>query len=504
MIEMYRKPIPVLAACLVLLCFADPGELNAAQDIARLAQECRQGGQKSCEELAKIATNAKDSTLRVSAVGGINDQSALSKIATTDPSASVRRSAVIRLSDQDALRVVATSDKDSDVRAEAVSRLRDPPALTQIAKTDRNAMVRLAAVDRIEDQTVLKEISTSDPDSSIRGAARRKISDPAMKPQRATRGQNDVGATGAQRLTVDDVLKLKRDGAADDLIVDKISKSAPGYDLSKSDLVRLFDGGLSTDVIRAMVQRSEQPAGRSDIANGDEQAGIDVGDNPRIVYLPAIGYGSGQWSVVKIANSGEERTPVRLEVYRSDGSTHPASSEFMVEPNGEKEIRIEGAPTGYLEPRTSAWVRVAYPEQARNLTITTSMELLDDKDKNVLHSVPREPATLEDPPRTVWIYKTGDLRNQLLYILNVGDEEASVRLCQGNDARRLCPPGAMELHAEGRTSMEKTGMDGLQSAFLIIQTEQESKLLVMFLTPSSGDLKKFKTDSKIIFDPPLP
>ena len=110
MVDTYSKPIPVLAGGLLLLCYAMPVELNAAQNISRLGQECQQGRQKSCKELARIATTAKDSTLRVSAVGGISDQRELSKIATTDPSASVRRSAVIRLSDQGALRVVATSE----------------------------------------------------------------------------------------------------------------------------------------------------------------------------------------------------------------------------------------------------------------------------------------------------------------------------------------------------------------------------------------------------------
>jgi hypothetical protein len=39
----------------------------------------------------------------------------------------------------------------------------------------------------------------------------------------------------------------------------------------------------------------------------------------------------------------------------------------------------------------------------------------------------------------------------------------------------------------------------LKSAFLIMQTEQESKILVLFLTPSAGDVQKFITSSTISF-----
>ncbi len=352
---MSSKLRQVLTAAVLLLNFTRPAEL-AAQDIVRLVQECGQGREKSCQELVKIATSAKDSTLRVSAIRGISDQSALSRIALTDPSASVRRSAVVRLSDQNTLRSVVTNDRDSDVRSEAVSRLQDPPTLALIARTDTSAMVRLAAIDHIEDQTVLKEISSSDPDISIRRAALKKISEAGTKAQIAQGGRDGAGSR-RQKLTVDDVVELKRVGAANDLIIGQIKKSAPGYDISKNDLVRLFDAGVSTDIIRAMVQRSEEPRETSETENRAAQPGslpgawpLDLGENPRVVYLPAISYGPNQWSLVKIANSGTDKTPIRLEAYRADGSTHPASAEFISEPQGEQDIRIEGDQVGFAEP----------------------------------------------------------------------------------------------------------------------------------------------------------
>jgi hypothetical protein len=500
---MSSKLTQVLTAAVLLLYFTCPAEL-AAQDIVRLSQECGQGREKSCQELVKIATTAKDSTLRVSAIRGISDQSALSRIANTDPSASVRRSAVVRLSDQNTIRSVATTDRDSDVRSEAVSRLQDPPALAQIARTDTSAMVRLAAIDRIQDQSVLKEISSSDPDISIRRAASKKVSEPGTKAQIAEGGRDGAGDSRRQKLTVDDVIELKRVGAANDLIIGQIKKSAPGYDISKNDLVRLFDAGVSIEIIRAMVQWSEEPRETSDTANGDAQPGtwpLDFGENPRIVYLPAISYGPNHWSVVKIANSGTDRAPMRFEVYRADGSTHPASAEFLSEPQGEQEIRVEGAQVGFTEPFTYAWVRVTYPEQAQGIKITTSMDRIDEEDKNLLHSVARDPEVLADPPRTIWVYKTDGLQGKSLYFLNVGDEEATVRLCQGNTGA-LCPSSTVQMHLEGRTSLLRSTLLGLTSAFLIIQTEQQSKLVVMLLTPSAGELKQFKTNSTINFDAP--
>jgi len=69
MAGMSSKLRQVLTAAVLLLNFTRPAEL-AAQDIVRLVQECGQGREKSCQELVKIATSAKDSTLRVSAIRG--------------------------------------------------------------------------------------------------------------------------------------------------------------------------------------------------------------------------------------------------------------------------------------------------------------------------------------------------------------------------------------------------------------------------------------------------
>jgi len=147
-------------------------------------------------------------------------------------------------------------------------------------------MVRLAAIDHIEDQTVLKEISSSDPDISIRRAALKKISEAGTKAQIAQGGRDGAGDSRRQKLTVDDVVELKRVGAANDLIIGQIKKSAPGYDISKNDLVRLFDAGVSTDIIRAMVQRSEEPRETSETENRAAQPGslpgawpLDLGEN---------------------------------------------------------------------------------------------------------------------------------------------------------------------------------------------------------------------------------
>jgi hypothetical protein len=48
-------------------------------------------------------------------------------------------------------------------------------------------------------------------------------------------------------------------------------------------------------------------------------------------------------------------------------------------------------------------------------------------------------------------------------------------------------------------SVETSTFDGLKSPFLIMQTEQESNVLVLFLTPSAGEVKKFIATSTISF-----
>ena len=507
MAHRYRNPAYAITTAVLILGFVFPAELAGEADIVRLGRECRQGHNRACEDLLKLAKTSKDSTVRVSAVSEISDQSALARIANTDVSASVRRAAVVRLTDQDALRSVATGDKDSDVRSEAVRKLKDAAAAAQIARSDPSAMVRQAALELIEDVTLLKEIAASDPDLSIRRAAARKIADAAggTNAKAAPAGRDNAAEANTKKLTVDEVIKLKKLGIADDLVIGQIQKLAPGYDISTDDLIALKSAGVSDEVVRAMVARSKQPVGGGEGSKEGNEPGADpppapFGDYPRVVYLPAIDYGPNQWSAVKIVNAGTERMPVRLEAYRADGSKHPATTDLVAEPQQEMEIRVEGTKSGYAEPRTSAWVRVIYPDQGQELKVTCNMEFLEAEDRNTLHTIPRRPEALENPPKTIWFYQMQGLRGKILYLLNVADEEATVRVCQGDDPAALCPSSALEYHIKGRASLERPALEGLQNRFLIVQTEQESRIFVMFMTPSSGEVSRFLTDTSISFD----
>jgi len=484
-----------------MLGFVCPSKLAGEADIVRLGRECSQGRNRACEELVKLAKTSKDSSVRVSAVSEISDQGALARIANTDVSASVRRAAVVRLTDQDVLRAIATGDKDSDVRSEAVRKLKDGAAAAQIARSDPSAMVRLAALELIEDVTVLREIAASDPDLSIRRAAARKIAGAAV----GTNSKVASAEANTKKLTVDEIIKLKKLGIADDLVIGQIQKLAPGYDISTDELIALKSAGVSDEVVRAMVARSKQPAGGGEgPKEGNEPAAgpppAPFGDYPRVVYLPAIDYGPNQWSAVKIVNPGTERMPVRLEAYKADGSKHPATTDLVAEPQQEVEIRVEGAKSGYVEPRTWAWVRVIYPDQGQELKVTCDMQFLEAEDRNKLHTIPRRPETLENPPKTIWFYKMQGLSGKILYLLNVADEEATVRVCQGDDPSALCPSSTLEYHINGRASLVRPTIEGLKNNFLIVQTEQESKIFVLFMTPGSGEVSRFHTDTSISFD----
>jgi hypothetical protein len=70
----------------------------AKPSVAELAHQCDfQGKQKACRELAKLAEHDKDTSIRIQAIGKLNDESVLERIVEQELFPAVRQAAEARL-----------------------------------------------------------------------------------------------------------------------------------------------------------------------------------------------------------------------------------------------------------------------------------------------------------------------------------------------------------------------------------------------------------------------
>jgi hypothetical protein len=153
-------------------------------DIPNLGKACNHGKPKACEELAKIATEDRDTNSRKTAASLLRDRPLLAKIAVEDKEPSVRMAAIVKLTDQTLLAKIAAEDKEPSVRMALVRGVvkgfvADKGLLAKIAVEGREAGVRSLAVANLADQALLAKIAVEDSDASVRIAAVEKLTDHA-------------------------------------------------------------------------------------------------------------------------------------------------------------------------------------------------------------------------------------------------------------------------------------------------------------------------------------
>ncbi len=213
------RPCTRTALALVTL-FLPVAPLWARPNIANLAHECKvKGKQNACSELAKIAVENKDPSVRQDAVAELTDQSLLAKIAVDDKSDGVRQQAVSKLSDQPLLARIAVEDTAARVREAAVEKLTDQALLAKVALEGKPPGSELA-VQNLTDQSWLGRIALQGADASARKDALEKLTDPsllakvAMEDQDASARKDAVARLADQPLLAKIVLESTDPGAS--------------------------------------------------------------------------------------------------------------------------------------------------------------------------------------------------------------------------------------------------------------------------------------------------
>jgi hypothetical protein len=176
----------VIQRCAILAALALIGASLLAQparasNIAKLGRECREGKQKACEELTKIATESKNANSREEAVQFITDQSLLVRIAVQDQNLAVRRAAVSVMNGPSALEFLKTfsaeASEDGIVANEALEKLQDPSLEFQAALDCKSPKLRLQATDALTDQSLLSRLALQSTDAAVESEALNKLTD---------------------------------------------------------------------------------------------------------------------------------------------------------------------------------------------------------------------------------------------------------------------------------------------------------------------------------------
>ncbi len=152
--------------------------------------------------LAKVAQGVGDWEVRREALSRLSDQAVLADIARTNGDRDLRKLAAWQITDQNVLAEIAGSDADDVVRRYAAERLTDQAALAEIARVDSVDSVRKAAVSGLTDYTVLAEIATTDSAASVRAVAVGRLTDQALLAEIARNDSDrDVRRAAAEKLT---------------------------------------------------------------------------------------------------------------------------------------------------------------------------------------------------------------------------------------------------------------------------------------------------------------
>ena len=216
----------------------------------------------------------------------------------------------------------------------------------------------------------------------------------------------------------------------------------------------------------------------------------------RTWYVPALGYGPGAWSILRIHNRSVAPQSVRVEVYRENADRIALEPQVTVAPGATREIRIDGvSSTDQL-----CWAKVV--ERAGNpaLEIQASVELLEG---NALEEFPRRPHLAS--AETHWVSRSAAVEGKRLYFLNAGPPTV-VSFCTAKKPT----PGECTRRSRGVAHFPlKSGLSlsvqvrKLARPFFVTQSSVPGAAVLVMFEHSPGRKRFFSSDSSVEFDEPL-
>ena len=171
---MFEKVFKLILLALFLYGCAEP------VDVALKTRNIKKG--KAAVEqitdqalLAKVASSASETDVRIAAIRKLTDQSTLAKIAMEDDSYFISQAAIGNLTDQPTLEKIALGRKSSFLRGEAINKLTNPKILEKIAMEDEDSNVRMSTINKLTNPEILAKIAMQEEKLNIRKRAINKL-----------------------------------------------------------------------------------------------------------------------------------------------------------------------------------------------------------------------------------------------------------------------------------------------------------------------------------------
>ena len=128
------------------------------------------------EELAEIAQNDENSSVKKVAVGQITFENVLFRVARHSRKASIRGTAIQKILDQNYLMELVQKEQNANLREMLIAKITDQKLLANIAKGDAYDEVRWMAIEALVDDKALFDIALHDQSPSIMRVAVAQIS----------------------------------------------------------------------------------------------------------------------------------------------------------------------------------------------------------------------------------------------------------------------------------------------------------------------------------------
>lgn len=216
----------------------------------------------------------------------------------------------------------------------------------------------------------------------------------------------------------------------------------------------------------------------------------------RAWYVPALGYGTGAWSVLRIGNRSGVPETVRVEVYGENGNLILLEPEVTIAPGATREIRIDGASsTDQL-----CWAKVVEPPGTPPIEIQAAVEILEG---NSLEEFPRLPHLAS--PDAHWVSRSAAVEGKRLYFLNAGSPTV-VSFCT---AKKPTPDACGRRNSGAAHYPLKRGQSlsvlirKLHRPFFVTRSSVPGAAVLVMFEDSPGRKSYFSSDSSVQFGEPL-
>jgi len=211
---------------------------------------------------------------------------------------------------------------------------------------------------------------------------------------------------------------------------------------------------------------------------------------PRTIEIPALSYGPGRWSIIKLTNPSAEARAVTVDVYRQNGDKMALGGDLMLKARETLELRVEAETE---KSREMCWARII--DLAGDVEAAAVLEVLRG---NSIESFDRPPH--ETSRNNRWIMPSWSVQDKDLYFLNASDKTVEVAFCTADSrAAAACPKRGGAHYPVPPNQSILLAVGRLHHQYFLTAASARGRAMLVLMVPAAGDRKVFSSDSSIRF-----